>query len=100
MRVVILVAMVPYNCYDYDDAYTIPSYACSMMQASYDHEYPYVYDAMVFLCVSFPMVMGTLWYTYHMIMVIPMVMLSWLWCHGYAYDNGANPALCFMVVLC
>ena len=60
MRVVILVVMMPYNDYDYDDAYPIPSYACHMVHASYDHGCPYVYDAMVIICVSYPMAMDVL----------------------------------------
>ena len=60
MRVVILVAMMPYYAYGYGDAYPTPSCAQHMVQASYGHEYPYVYGAMAMPCVSYPMVMGTL----------------------------------------
>ena len=78
MSVVIRVAMVPPYAYGYDDAYPVPSYAYHMIQASYGHGCPYVCDVMVMLCVSCPMVMDILLYTYHMIMVIRMVMVSCL----------------------
>ena len=60
MRVVTLVFRMPYHDFDYDDAYPIPSYAYHMIQASYGHGYPYVYDSMVMICVSYPMVMDIL----------------------------------------